>query len=460
VKFTAGSAVPKIRRGKCARQGPWNYRQKSALICWHAGYFGVTGIPHVEWAATSVQADTCVRLPESRARTTHSIDSGLPARARAVFLARHRIANHAMTANEEKAERVEELLATPDLAEALDNEHFRRFLDQIPIAIILSELKSRERIIYANPEFEKLSGQTAAEVEGKPWDALHGQDDSAGSDGGKLAAAITAASDCVGTFRIERGPREPAIVDAYSNIIEDDDGKPAFRLVALVDVSAHEQGQREQLENRIREKDMLLREIQHRVKNNLQMITTLIRLEARRSSGGAAAAPFDRLAGRIEALALLYQSLSDVGDNSEIDLGVYLSQIASAVMRSHAIEGIRLDLKVDAYPVSVNVAMPTGLVVNELLTNALKHAFQGREGGTITLHSLVDGNGCRVIIADDGVGLPAGVEWPKRGRLGALIVQTLRENAKAGLEVESKPNQGTRVTIRFTRTAAAPEGKS
>ena len=90
----------------------------------------------------------------------------------------------------------------------------------------------------------------------------------------------------------------------------------------------------------------------------------------------------------------------------ELDLGVYLSQIAAAVMRSHAVEGIRLDLKVDAYPVSVNVAMPTGLVVNELLTNALKHAFVGRDGGTITLHSLADAHGCRIVVADDGVGLP------------------------------------------------------
>ena len=59
-------------------------------------------------------------------------------------------------------------------------------------------------------------------------------------------------------------------------------------------------------------------------------------------------------------------------------------------MRAHAVEGIRLDLKVDTWPVSINVAMPAGLVVNELLTNALKHAFAGRDGGTITLHSLVD----------------------------------------------------------------------
>lgn len=361
-----------------------------------------------------------------------------------------------MTANEDKAEQVEELFATPDLADALESEQFRRFLDQIPIAITVAELKGRERIVYANPEFEKLSGQTATALEGKPWSVLRGQGDGENKEC-KLGVAVVEKKDCVGTFRIERAGQEPVAVDVYSNLIEDDDGTPAFRLVALVDVSAHGQAQREELENQIREKDTLLREIQHRVKNNLQMITALIRLEARNVLGGSITARFDRLAGRIESLQLLYQSLSEEGQGHEIDLGVYLSQVASAVMRSHAVEGIRLDLKVDAYPVSVNVAMPAGLVVNELLTNALKHAFVGRDGGTITLHSLVDGNGCRVVVADDGVGLPDGTEWPRRGKLGALIVQSLRENARAGLKVESSPGKGTRVTIVFTRSAAAPE---
>ena len=117
----------------------------------------------------------------------------------------------------------------------------------------------------------------------------------------------------------------------------------------------------------------------------------------------------------------------------------------------------QLDLKIDAYPVSPNVAMPTGLVANELLTNALKHAFAGRDGGTITLHSLADSNGCRVVIAEDGIGFPGGVKWPKRGKLSALIVRSLRENAKADLKVESSPGKGTRVTILFTRAASAPE---
>lgn len=358
-----------------------------------------------------------------------------------------------MTSDSEKAAAVEHLLETPDLASALESEHFKKFLDQMPIAIAVSDLGAKERVVYANPEFEKLSGLKAAKLARENWAALSG----AGLHRQKdrlLVDALTEETDFVGTFRLERGEDRQAIVDVYANIIEDDNGKICFRLVALVDVSTH--GEVEDLrsvEERIREKDVLLRELQHRVKNNLQMITALIRMETR-----TAAEPdqkrFERLAGRVDALAILYETLSADEQKDEVDLGVYLSQIASAVMNSHAVEGIRLDMKVDTYPVSINVAMPTGLVVNELLTNALKHAFRGRDGGTITLHSIVDGDGCRIVVADDGIGLPDGETWPKRGKLGALIARSLTENAQAEFNVNSSANEGTKVTIVFKRSAA------
>ncbi len=361
-----------------------------------------------------------------------------------------------MTDREDKADQVDALVTSPDLAGALESEQFRRFLDQVPIAIVVSDITGRERIVYANPEFEKVSGRAGEALVGKVWSDLPGHDEA--DKGRALGAAIVEASDYVGTFNVERPAAEPACVDAYSNVIEDDDGTPCYRFVALVEVGAHKQ--REELEKLVHDKDVLLKEMQHRVKNNLQMITALMRIEARNAQGRIDTTPFDRLAGRIEAIKLLYDLLSGHGGDGEIDLGVYLGEIASAVLRSYAVEGIRLDLKVDTYPVSINVAMPTGLVVNELLTNALKHAFVGRDGGTITLHSLSDGQGCKIVIADDGVGLPEGVEWPKRGKLGALIVQSLRDNAKAALDVESHPGKGVRVKITFTRSASAPEPKS
>jgi two-component sensor histidine kinase len=98
--------------------------------------------------------------------------------------------------------------------------------------------------------------------------------------------------------------------------------------------------------------------------------------------------------------------------------------------------------------------MPAGVVVNELLTNSLRHAFVGRDSGTIAVHSFA---GCRMIIADDGIGLPDGVTWPVPGKLGAVIAQSLRQSAKARFEVQSTPGTGVRVTIYFDRADAAPE---
>lgn len=359
-----------------------------------------------------------------------------------------------MTSDSKKAAAIEELLETPDLASALESDQFKKFLDQVPIAIAVSDLSAKERVVYANPEFEKLSSLSAAELTRQNWAALPGIGLHLQKDR-PLAKAVVEETDFVGTFRLTRNGDSQMLVDVYSNVIEDDSGNSCFRLVALVDVSAHGDAEdARSVEERVREKDTLLRELQHRVKNNLQMITALIRLETRNATEPDRKR-FERLAGRVDALAILYQTLSADEHKDVIDLGVYLSQIASAVMISHAVEGIRLDMKVDTYPVSINVAMPTGLVVNELLTNAFKHAFVGRDGGTITLHSIVNGDGCRIVVADNGIGLPEGETWPKQGKLGALIARSLTENAKAEFDVNSSATEGTKVTIVFKRSVAA-----
>jgi PAS domain S-box-containing protein len=348
---------------------------------------------------------------------------------------------------------VEELLETPNLADALESDRFKQFLDRVPVAIAVSELEPSERIVYTNLEFERITGQTNAEVIGRFWNSLPGNA-SAAEDNRGMGDAIAEDRDYIGAFDIELDGRTVQ-VDAWSNVIENDDGVPMFRLVALVERSDRAEGGQGELEQQLKAKDTLLRELQHRVKNNLQMITALIRLESRNLNDSATGERFDRLAGRVEALGLLYDALSNDSQNETIDLGVYLSQVAAVVMRVHAPEGIRLDLKIDTWPVSINVAMPAGLVVNELLTNSLKHAFKDGQGGTITLHSLVDEDRCRVIVADDGSGLDEGTTWPSEGKLSALIVQSLRQNAKADIKVESRVGKGVRVTILFAPADAA-----
>lgn len=355
-------------------------------------------------------------------------------------------------ADDDKPDEISHLLATPGLAGALESDRFKQFLDHVPVAIAVSELHPSERITYANLEFERLTGQPAASVEGQSWRVLPGVAATA-NDEQQLSDAVTIGEEYLGKFVIKR--QDATVdVDAWSNTIEDDHGEPMFRLVALAATGQERESANEQA---LLDQDVLLRELQHRVKNNLQMITALIRMEARNVGDAETGKRFDRLAGRIHALSLLYDAMSAGGLQGTIDLGSYLSQIASAVMQAHATEGIRLDLLVESWPVAINVAMPVGLVVNELLTNALKHAFVGRDGGTIKLHSLIDESGCRVEVADDGIGLPEGVTWPQSGKLSAVIVQSLKQNAKADVTVKSAEREGVSVTILFAQDVRAAD---
>jgi PAS domain S-box-containing protein len=355
---------------------------------------------------------------------------------------------------QETEQQVNDLFDSLELTQAIETEEFRVFLDHIPIPIVISKLvRGDQRIVYANKAYEALTGQACTEIRGQGWSIL---DSYSLEDEPHLAFsdALPKCDDFVGTFKREQP--KLSLVEAYSGLIENEDAGKTYHIVALIDVTERNRTQREEFAQRLRDKDMLLKELQHRVKNNLQLLTALIRLDARSQQRGDTV-NLDRLAGRIESLQLLYQDLMADGSGRAVDLGHYLSQIATAVMHTYAVDGIRLDLKVDHAPVSVNVAMPVGLLVNELLTNAFKYAFKGQASGTITLRCLHEAEDhYRVAVADDGIGLPEGATWPIPGKLGALILQSLQENVKTDFSVESARAQGTRVTIILVHKVTAP----
>lgn len=347
-------------------------------------------------------------------------------------------------------EQVGELLSSPEMAKAVESDEFKRILDHVPVGIVLSwRMGDEQRIVYANRAFEELTGLPAADIDGKPWSLL---DIFVHEDDAELALgkAVASGEDFLGTFRAERPDGTSILAQAYASVIEDENGAESYRIAALVDVTSRERSQRDEFEQQIRDKDLLLKELQHRVKNNLQLITALIRLEARAAQRGDKV-DLERLAGRIDTLSLLYQALSTDHWGPVVDLGPYLSEIASASVRAHAAGGIQLDLKMSFCPVSINVAMPVGLLVNELLMNTFKYAFAAREKGTISLECLCeDEQRYRIVFADDGVGFPQGVSWPARGKLGALILQTLRENTRQlNFDMISEPGEGMRATIEF-----------
>lgn len=342
------------------------------------------------------------------------------------------------------SDHLDDLLATPELGEALAHESFKEFLDHLPIAIVISRVTGEDqRIVYANRAFETQTGIAADQTVGKDWSILDGFCHE--EDGERtLGQAIVAGEDYLGCFvPCEANDRETRI-DVSTTQVQREGEAEIFRLAALIDVSQRDHAIRQEFEKTLRDRDLLLKELQHRVKNSLQIITALIRIEGR-SVGDVEKARFNSMAARIEALGILYHALSNAPAPREIDLGSYLSQLASAVLRSHAEDGIQLNLQVENCPTTVNVAMPVGLVVNEAMTNALKHAFKGRDEGTISLHCLHHDGGYAVEIGDDGAGLPEGETWPQAGKISALIVQSLHENTRAEIEVESQPGGGTRI---------------
>jgi len=348
---------------------------------------------------------------------------------------------------EQTEQQVNDLFDSLELTQAIETEEFQVFLDNIPIAIVISKLvRGDPRIVYANKAYEALTGQVCAEIRGKGWSILESfrlEDEPHLT----FAEALAKSDDFLGTFKREQP--KLSLVEAYCGLIENDEVGKVYRIVALIDVTEREKAQREEFARRLRDKDLLLKELQHRVKNNLQLITALIRLEARNQPNGDKT-KLDRLAGRIEALQLLYRDLTVEGLGQAIDLGHYVSEIATAVMHTYAVDGIRLDLKVDHAPVSVNVAMPVGLLVNELLINSFKYAFDGRDRGVITVRCLHENEDrYQVVVADDGIGLVEDATWPVPGKLGALILQSLRENVPTDFKLESARGRGMRVTIEF-----------
>ena len=241
------------------------------------------------------------------------------------------------------------------------------------------------------------------------------------------------------------------------------DGAPAV-YVAISDITARRQAD-DALHASLREKEALLKEVHHRVKNNLQVIMSLLRMEGRRSTQPATKSVLGEMQSRIRSMALLHESLYRSGTFAAVDLASYLTQLATQVFRSaqtspHA---VRLELALAPVLVEMDQALPCGLLVNELLSNALKHAFPaGRPGSVhISLQPLVaePGRWC-LAVADDGVGLPADLELRRHQSLGLQLAADLACQLHGTLAISSAAGAtGTRLAVTFSIMAPPPSAR-
>ena len=192
----------------------------------------------------------------------------------------------------------------------------------------------------------------------------------------------------------------------------------------------------------LREKEALLREVHHRVKNNLQVITSLLRLETGRSGDAGTKLVLREMQGRIRSMALLHETLYRSGNFARVDLADYLRQLATQLFRGQNADAARIRLALDLSPVmlAIDQAIPCGLIVNELLTNALKYAFvDGREGEVrIALLAPVEGV-VRLVVSDTGRGLPEDFDARRHASLGLQLVSDLTRQLGGILDVQHSP---------------------
>lgn len=209
----------------------------------------------------------------------------------------------------------------------------------------------------------------------------------------------------------------------------------------------------------LREKETLGREIHHRVKNNLQVISSLLSLQAPHIKDEEAREIFRESQNRIRSIALVHEALRQPGNLSRIDMGPYVRDLAGHLFASYGNPAERLALKIHVADVwlGVDAAISCGLLIQELLSNALRHAFpRGGKGKIVVELRHKPGSAMILIVADDGVGLPEGLDFRKARTLGLQLVCIMTEQLGGTLEYEGPPGAAFRMTF----SEAKQEGRS
>ena len=198
----------------------------------------------------------------------------------------------------------------------------------------------------------------------------------------------------------------------------------------------------EAIRTSLREKETLLKEIHHRVKNNLQVIASLLRLQSRYLKDAESRAIFEESQNRVHSISLVHEKLYRADNLARIDFNDYLVTLTKGLTDSWRGTDSPIHVEVDAEGVqlSVDTAIPCGLIVTELVTNALKHAFPNGSGGNIRVTALANREGwLKLTVADDGKGLPEKLDFRKSGSLGLELVNSLVRQLGAKLEIRRSP---------------------
>jgi two-component sensor histidine kinase len=207
----------------------------------------------------------------------------------------------------------------------------------------------------------------------------------------------------------------------------------------------------QQLRQSLAEKESLLKEIHHRVKNNLQIVSSLLYLQENYMQDARGAEILRESQNRVKSMALIHEQLYSTADLAKIDFGRYVQGLTANLFDAYGIDPahIRLDVRADDIALGVDTAVPCGLIINELVSNALKHAFLPDSGGTINIViRTVNTDRMEIVVADDGIGLVEPFAAAEQQSLGLRLIDTLITQLGGSLTINTE--NGTRFSITLT----------
>ncbi|MDF3020397.1 MAG: histidine kinase [Steroidobacteraceae bacterium] len=352
-------------------------------------------------------------------------------------------------------------------------EQFRLAIEASPTGMLMMDESGA--IVLVNEQTEKLFGYPRAELLGQKLEMLVPSRFRSRHPGFRLAFFADPKVRAMGAGRDLYGLRKDGSeipIEIGLNPLTTSEGR--FVLSSVVDITERKRSDREretllgqlqalnaELEERVtartaeltatlREREVLLQEIHHRVKNNLQVISSLINMQLRQLEDSGSRDALEECQTRVQAIALIHEKLYQSKDYSRVPFSEYARGLAGNVFRALGVSKdlVNLELAFEELSLTVDKAIPCGLVLNELITNSLKHAFPDGRRGTVKVILRRDGAGHAMLcVSDDGVGIPPGVDPRNSASLGMSLVFMLVEQLGGSIDIQ--PSPGTELRMRF-----------
>ncbi len=326
---------------------------------------------------------------------------------------------------------------------------FRLFVESVR-DYAMFQMDPSGNITSWNAGAERILGYTETEILGQPLSRLFTREDTGRGEPERLLEKARTQKSAEDERWFSRKDGSRFLANAILTSVRDETDKLRGFAMVMRDTTRQRQAE-ERLRRSLQEKDVLLKEIHHRVKNNLQMIVSLIQLQSDYLRDPEAAAMFQEMHHRVQSIAAIHELLYGSPDLAHIDFGGYIQKLARDLFEFYRAHPDRIRLRTDMRytGLELNQAVPVGLIVNELLSNCLKHAFPNERSGLVQVTLECGDSQCVLSVADNGVGLPANLDPAHATSMGLQLVRLLVEQLQGTLQLDR--SQGTRFTISFPR---------